>query len=458
MSSSSSRTSSESAQIPANAKVIFGKYQLGKLLGCGAFGKVFHARHIRSGASVAIKVVDKQKIVRRGLSSNIEREIAIMRRVRHPHVVKLFEVLASRSKIYFVMEYVRGGELFSKVSRGRLTEDLCRRYFQQLISAVRFCHSRGVFHRDLKPENILLDDNGDLKVSDFGLSAVADQIRDDGLFHTVCGTPAYVAPEILSKRGYDGAKVDLWSCGVILFVLNAGYLPFNDPNLMAMYRKIYLGEFRCPKWTSLDMRRMLCRLLDTNPNTRITIDEIYRDPWFRKGLKEPKFEFHKEDFGFDCVSDPSDTAGNRNDTSLNAFDIISFSSGLDLSGLFSESGASVPDRERFVSGESAEKIAEKLEEVARNEKLEVRKKGWGVEMNGQNGNFVAEMEIRQLTEDLVVVEMRKMGVGDVRSYRELWAEKVRPALNGFVHDRKLASNNARPILPLYKEYSRIACK
>lgn len=433
MSSSSGRSSPESAQIPANAKVIFGKYELGKLLGCGAFGKVFHARHVRSGASVAIKAVDKQKIVRRGLSSNIEREIAIMRQVRHPHIVKIFEVLATRSKIYVVMEYVRGGELFSKVSRGRLDDDLCRRYFQQLISAIRFCHSRGVFHRDLKPENILLDENGDLKVSDFGLSAVSDQIRDDGLFHTICGTPAYVAPEILSKKGYDAAKSDLWSCGVILFVLNAGYLPFNDPNLMAMYRKIYLGEFRCPKWTSLDVRRMLYRLLDTNPDTRITIDSIYKDPWFRKGLKEPKFEFQKEDFGFDSVAG-NETAGNRNDAStMNAFDIISYSSGLDLSGLFVDSGASVPDRERFVSGESAEKIAEKLEEISRKEKLEVRrKKDWSVEVNGQNGNFMVVMEIRRLTEELVVVELRRLEEGDDPTYRELWTEKVRPALNGFV--------------------------
>ncbi|KAJ6696579.1 hypothetical protein OIU85_002975 [Salix viminalis] len=109
------------------------------------------------------------------------------------------------------------------------------------------------------------------------------KIQLDGLLHTLCGTPAYVAPEILTKKGYDGAKIDVWSCGVILFVLAAGYLPFNDSNLMAMYKKIYKGEFQCPKWMSTDLKRFLSRLLNTNPETRITIDEILKDPWFKKG-------------------------------------------------------------------------------------------------------------------------------------------------------------------------------
>ncbi|KAL2899381.1 CBL-interacting serine/threonine-protein kinase 11 [Bienertia sinuspersici] len=113
-----------------------------------------------------------------------------MGRIRHPHIVRLYEVLACKSKIYFVLEFAKGGELFAKVAKGRFSEELSRKYFQQLISAVGFCHSRGVYHRDLKPENLLVDENGNLKVSDFGLSAVKDQIRpDDGLLHTLCGTP-----------------------------------------------------------------------------------------------------------------------------------------------------------------------------------------------------------------------------------------------------------------------------
>ncbi|KAJ6745124.1 CBL-INTERACTING SERINE/THREONINE-PROTEIN KINASE 14 [Salix purpurea] len=269
---------------------LFGKYEVGKLLGCGAFAKVYHARDVQTGKSVAIKIINKKKIANPSLMSNIKREISIMRKLNHPNIVKIIEVLASKTKIYCVMEYVKGGELFAKIAKGRFSEDLSRKYFRQLISAVGYCHLRGVFHRDLKPENLLLDENGNLKVSDFGLSAVRDQIQLDGLLHTLCGTPAYVAPEILTKKGYDGAKIDVWSCGVILFVLSAGYLPFNDSNLMAMYKKIYKGEFHCPKWMSTDLKRFLSRLLNTNPETRITIDEILKDPWFKRGKhKEVNF-------------------------------------------------------------------------------------------------------------------------------------------------------------------------
>ncbi|KAL2899946.1 CBL-interacting serine/threonine-protein kinase 11 [Bienertia sinuspersici] len=254
--------------------VLFGKYELGRLLGRGGFAKVYHGRDVNNSKSVAVKSVSKQKIFKTNLTAHVKREVAIMRRLRHPHIIRLHEVLATKSKIYFVMDFAKGGELFAKVSKGRFSEDLSRRYFHQLISAIGYCHSRGVYHRDLKPENLLLDENWNLKISDFGLSAVKDQTKSDGLLHTMCGTPAYVAPEILAKKGYDGAKVDIWSCGIILFVLSAGYLPFNDTNLMNLYRKIYRGDFRCPKFMSPELKNLLGRLLDTNPDTRITIQEI----------------------------------------------------------------------------------------------------------------------------------------------------------------------------------------
>ncbi|CAI0475925.1 unnamed protein product [Linum tenue] len=287
--SPTSNSGGGSSSSSSNQGLLLGRYEIGKLLGHGTFAKVYHARNVKTNENVAIKVIDKEKIMKGGLIAHIKREISNLRRVRHPNIVHLFEVMATKAKIYFVMEYVRGGELFNKVAKGRLKEDAARRYFQQLISAVAFCHARGVFHRDLKPENLLLDENGSLKVSDFGLSAVADQIRQDGLFHTFCGTPAYVAPEVLARRGYDAAKVDIWSCGVILFVLMAGYLPFHDQNIMLMYKKIYKGEFRCPKWFSPELSKLLTKLLDTNPATRITIQEVMENRWFKRGFKHIKF-------------------------------------------------------------------------------------------------------------------------------------------------------------------------
>lgn len=403
---------------------LFGKYELGRVVGCGAFAKVHYARNIQTGHGVAVKIINKKKLSGTGLTGNVKREITIMSRLHHPHIVRLHEVLATKTKIYFIMDFVRGGELFAKISKGRFSEDLSRRYFHQLISAVGYCHSRGVFHRDLKPENLLLDENGKLKVSDFGLSAVTDQIRPDGLLHTLCGTPAYVAPEILAKRGYDGAKVDVWSCGVVLFVLAAGYLPFNDQNLMVMYRKIYKGEFRCPRWMSPDLRRFLSKLLDTNPETRITVEEMTRDPWFRKGYKE--IRFHEEDYGSDhghgvgigCKGDGSEVMN------LNAFDIISFSSGLDLSGLFGE----LDGAERFVLRESPERIIEVVEDVGAAEGMGVRwKKECGVELEGLNGNFGIEIEVYRLTAEVAMVEVRRRG-SDAAAFNDLWDVKLKPQL------------------------------
>ncbi|XP_059296458.1 CBL-interacting serine/threonine-protein kinase 14-like [Lycium ferocissimum] len=421
-SSSSSSTTAIATAATGDLKLnLFGKYDVGKLLGCGAFAKVYHARDIRTRQSVAIKTVNKAKILKGGFTEHVKREIAIMRRLRHPHIVRLHEVLATKTKIYYVMEFAKGGELFTKVTKGRFSEDLSRRYFQQLISAVDYCHSRGVYHRDLKLENLLLDENWDLKVTDFGLSAVSDQIRPDGLLHTLCGTPAYVAPEILEKKGYNGAKIDIWSCGIILFVLNAGYLPFTDSNLMAMYRKIYKGEFRCPKWTSHGLKMLLTRLLDTNPETRISIEQIRNDPWFKKGYKEVKL----------CIDEEFELKNSGSEL-LNAFHIISLSSGVNLSGLLkSLGGKDTVDVERFVSAESAESIKQRIEEVAKAEGMRVTgKNGAAVRVEGKNGKFVLVMQINRLTEQVVIVEVKRKEIG-AGPDRDIWKQKFKPQLSEF---------------------------
>ncbi|KAG1330276.1 CBL-interacting serine/threonine-protein kinase 12 [Cocos nucifera] len=447
--------------------VLMGRYEVGRLLGHGTFAKVYHARNLGTGESVAIKLLDKEKILKGGLVAHIKREIAILRRVRHPNIVQLFEVMATKSKIYFVMEYVRGGELFSKVAKGRLKEETARRYFQQLISAVAFCHARGVFHRDLKPENLLLDEHGDLKVSDFGLCAVSDQARTgDGLFHTLCGTPAYVAPEVLSRKGYDAAKADIWSCGVILFVLMAGYLPFHHQNLMAMYRKIYKGEFRCPRWFSSDLVRLLSRLLDTNPNTRITIPEIMENRWFKKNFRHIRFYIENDKVhSFDDLDEPpppDETSDSETETeasassssslvdgqrrklglprpmSLNAFDIISFSPGFDLSGLFEERG----EETRFLSGEPVSKIISKLEEIAKVVSFTVRKKDYHLSLEGtkegEKGPLTIAADIFELTPSLVVVEVKKKA-GDKGEYEEFCNRELKPGLKNLMYGKSAAA-------------------
>lgn len=403
-----------------NGVVLFGKYEIGRLLGVGASAKVYHATNIETGKSVAVKVISKKKLINNGeFAANIEREISILRRLHHPNIIDLFEVLASKSKIYFVVEFAEAGELYEEVAKKeKLTEDHARRYFRQLISAVKHCHSRGVFHRDLKLDNLLLDENDNLKVTDFGLSAVKNQIRPDGLLHTVCGTPSYVAPEILAKKGYDGAKADVWSCGVVLFTVTAGYLPFNDYNITVLYRKIYRGQFRFPKWMSCDLKNLLSRMLDTNPKTRISVDEILEHPWFSSG-----------GYKLDRVLVKSEMEESRTGfKSLNAFDLISFSAGLDMSGMFEENvGLSLV--ERIVSAELPERIVKRVEEVVEGTKVVVKrlKNGGGAKLEGQEGNLLALVVVYRLTEELVVVEMKKRGKGD-EYYAQLWKNKLRPLL------------------------------
>uniref|UniRef100_A0A5B7A2G5 non-specific serine/threonine protein kinase n=2 Tax=Davidia involucrata TaxID=16924 RepID=A0A5B7A2G5_DAVIN len=427
--------------------VLMQRYELGRLLGQGTFAKVYYARSLKSGQSVAIKVIDKGKILRVGLIDQIKREISVMRLVRHPNVVQLYEVLATKTKIYFVMEYAKGGELFNKVAKGRLKEDVARKYFQQLINAVDFCHSRGVYHRDLKPENLLLDENENLKVSDFGLSALTESKHQDGLLHTTCGTPAYVAPEVINRKGYDGAKADIWSCGVILFVLLAGYLPFQDSNLMEMYRKIGKAEFKCPNWFPAVVRRLLSRILDPNPHTRIDIAKIKQNSWFKRGFnsKQTRNEGESKETALpntDATSFPcensSTAAGEKQElakpTNLNAFDIISLSAGFDLSGLFEE--PFLKKEARFTSRQPASVIISKLEEIAKHLKLKVRKKDAGLlklegGSEGRKGILSVDAEIFEVSPLFHLVEVKKSN-GDTLEYQKILKEDIRPALQDIV--------------------------
>ncbi|CAA7408082.1 unnamed protein product [Spirodela intermedia] len=437
--------SSPSVSSGGEVVVLQGKYEMGRLLGHGTFGKVYFARDIRSRRSIAMKVVSKEKVIKAGMMEQVKREIAVMKMVTHPNIVELYEVMATKSKVYFAMELVRGGELFSKISRhGGLKEDVAREYFRQLISAVDFCHSRGVYHRDLKPENLLLDGAGRLKVADFGLSAFADHLRSDGLLHTACGTPAYVAPEVFGKKGYDGAMADLWSCGVILFVLLAGFLPFQDANIVAMYRKIQRGSFQCPPWFSPEARRLVSRLLDPNPKTRITVAKLLETRWFKSSIpgsvspadRLPPVEDDKED----CVGK---RWGKAQPESLNAFHIISLSPGFDLSALFEDGGAGgeVAEREdgmRFVTAAAASDVISRLERAAAETSgdFHVSKCETGIRMerrqSGRRGRLSVEAEIFGVAAPSVLVVKVKRHGGDAAEYRSFCHNELRPAIEDIV--------------------------
>ncbi|CAN4113781.1 unnamed protein product [Withania somnifera] len=415
--------------------ILMERYELGRLLGQGTFAKVFYARNIRTGQSVAIKVIDKDKVLRVGLMNQIKREISVMKLVRHPNIVHLYEVMATKSRIYFVMEYCKGGELFNKVARGRLKEDVARKYFQQLINAVDFCHSRGVYHRDLKPENLLLDDDENLKISDFGLSALVESKHQDGLLHTTCGTPAYVAPEVINRKGYDGAKADIWSCGVVLFVLLAGYLPFQDSNLMEMYRKIGKAEFKCPSWFPPEARRLLSKMLDPNPSARISLAKIRGSTWFRRGISTSYKSTSVDEVCMDLAS--SNTEDKQEITripKLNAFDIISLYAKFDLSRLFEE--PCLKKESKFTSRKPASMIISKLENIAKRLKLKVSKRDAGLlkfegTKEGKKGTLSIDVEIFEVIEDFHLVEVRKSN-GDTLEYQQILNEGLRPGLQDIV--------------------------
>ncbi|WJX29343.1 CBL-interacting serine/threonine-protein kinase 23 [Trifolium repens] len=412
-----------------------GKYELGRTLGEGNFAKVKFARHVETGEHVAIKILDKEKILKHKMIRQIKQEISTMKLIRHPNVIRMHEVIANRSKIFIVMEIVTGGELFDKIARnGRLKEDEARKYFQQLICAVDYCHSRGVCHRDLKPENLLLDANGVLKVSDFGLSALPQQVREDGLLHTTCGTPNYVAPEVIQNKGYDGAIADLWSCGVILFVLMAGYLPFEEDNLVALYKKIFKAEFTCPPWFSSSAKKLIKRILDPSPVTRIKIADVIENEWFKKGYTPPVFE--QADVSLDDVNsifngsmDSDSIVFERHEegpvapVTMNAFELISKSQGLNLGSLFEKQMGLVKRETRFTSKCSANEIISKIEETAGPMGFDVKKNNCKLrlhgEKSGRKGHLSVATEILEVAPSLYMVEMRK-SEGDTLEFHKFY--------------------------------------
>ncbi|GJP48623.1 hypothetical protein CLOM_g7914 [Closterium sp. NIES-68] len=262
----------------ANAEFYLPNYRLGKTLGVGSFGKVKVAEHVLTGLKVAIKILNRRKIKSMDMEEKVRREIKILRLFMHPHIIRLYEVIETPADIFVVMEYVKGGELFDYiVEKGRLMEDEARRFFQQIVSGVEYCHRNMVVHRDLKPENLLLDTKGNMKIADFGLSNV---MRDGHFLKTSCGSPNYAAPEVISGRLYGGPEVDVWSCGVILYALLCGSLPFDDENIPNLFKKIKGGVYSLPSFLSTGARDLVPRMLLVDPMKRITIPEIRQHPWF----------------------------------------------------------------------------------------------------------------------------------------------------------------------------------
>ncbi|XP_032358563.1 serine/threonine-protein kinase BRSK1 isoform X7 [Etheostoma spectabile] len=261
-----------------------GPYRLEKTLGKGQTGLVKLGVHCITGQKVAIKIVNREKLSESVLMK-VEREIAILKLIEHPHVLKLHDVYENNKYLYLVLEHVSGGELFDYlVKKGRLTPKEARKFFRQIISALDFCHSHSICHRDLKPENLLLDEKNNIRIADFGMASL--QVGDS-LLETSCGSPHYACPEVIRGEKYDGRRADVWSCGVILFALLVGALPFDHDNLRQLLEKVKSGVFHMPHFIPPDCQSLLKGMIEVNPEIRLTLEAIQKHAWYLGGRNEP---------------------------------------------------------------------------------------------------------------------------------------------------------------------------
>uniref|UniRef100_A0A667XFH2 BR serine/threonine kinase 2 n=1 Tax=Myripristis murdjan TaxID=586833 RepID=A0A667XFH2_9TELE len=264
-----------------------GPYRLEKTLGKGQTGLVKLGVHCVTCQKVAIKIVNREKLSESVLMK-VEREIAILKLIEHPHVLKLHDVYENKKYLYLVLEHVSGGELFDYlVKKGRLTPKEARKFFRQIISALDFCHSHSICHRDLKPENLLLDEKNNIRIADFGMASL--QVGDS-LLETSCGSPHYACPEVIRGEKYDGRKADVWSCGVILFALLVGALPFDDDNLRNLLEKVKLGVFHMPHFIPPDCQNLLRGMIEVDASKRLTLEQIQKHTWYIGGKNEPEPE------------------------------------------------------------------------------------------------------------------------------------------------------------------------
>ncbi|XP_028002142.2 serine/threonine-protein kinase MARK2-like [Eptesicus fuscus] len=261
----------------ANKERCIGDYLLLDTIGKGWFAEVWLARHLLTRAQVVVKAIRRQGI------SRYFQEVHCFKKLNHPNITKLFEVIATKDKFFLVMEHVSGGDLLEYLENyGQMNEGEARTVFRQVVSAVQYCHQRGIVHRDLKPDNILVDSDMTVKLADFGFSREVSNDKQS----TFCGTICYSAPEILQRHTYDGRKTDVWSLGVVLYRMLTGVVPFEGDNFVNVKRQIISGHYHLPHFMSREVKKLLRKLLTVNPSRRPTLEDVMKDPWLNKGQEE----------------------------------------------------------------------------------------------------------------------------------------------------------------------------
>lgn len=280
---SSSRRDKDDTKNPDVHLPAIGNYVFQKTVGEGNFAKVKLATHKITGAEVAVKVIDKTLLDEKKIGK-LYREVRIMKMLHHPNIVKLYEVIETKHTVFLVMEYASGGELYDYlVVHGKMKEKDARAKFRQILSAVSYCHKKRVIHRDLKAENLLLDHNLDIKIADFGFSNYFDP---ESKLDTFCGSPPYAAPELFQGRKYTGPEVDIWSLGVILYVLTTGCLPFDGKNLLEMRESVCRGKYRIPFFLTDNCEKLLKKFLVRDPVKRSSLEILIDDTWINESYND----------------------------------------------------------------------------------------------------------------------------------------------------------------------------
>ncbi|KAF7634043.1 Protein kinase domain-containing protein [Meloidogyne graminicola] len=259
-----------------------GFYRLGKELGCGNFSKVKLGVHVLTKEKVAIKIMERGKMDQKA-QRVLNREIDNMELLHHPNIIRLFEVVSTLSKVHLVMEYAGGGELYTYVhDNGKLTEEVAKPIFAQIVSAVAHLHSKQICHRDIKAENVFLSHPGWIKLGDFGFSC---KYQEDSFLNTFCGSPPYAAPELFRDQKYIGPMVDIWAMGILLYFMLVGVTPFRGETVNDLKRNILEGIYYMPDYVSTFAQHSITRMLELDARRRANIGELKRTYW----LSECKF-------------------------------------------------------------------------------------------------------------------------------------------------------------------------
>ena len=260
-----------------------GNYLILQTIGEGTFGKVKLGIYLPNNEKVAIKILEKDRMIDKDDQIRIKREFDMLSKINHPNVILVTEIFESIDSYYSVMEYCQGGELFNYiVKKKRLSEDESSFLFFQIINGLEYIHSLGIVHRDLKPENLLLTGQHLLKIIDFGLSNYYRENQTE-LLRTPCGSPCYASPEMVAGKKYDGVKNDIWSTGIILFAMLCGYLPFENKNNNILFKKILECKIEFPEFLSDEAKDLITKILVLEPKNRISIPDIKKHSFFIKG-------------------------------------------------------------------------------------------------------------------------------------------------------------------------------